>query len=129
MKLMLIYISNCSEKFNIQFIVTTHSPYILTSISNAVIYDLEKKVQFNDMSNYSIGDISEGYFDTLDYSIKLQEDFDKYKGLLNKNDITEQERKERATLHMKFKNISGELAPRIKSEFDEIEKERNNGQN
>ena len=114
---------------NIQFIVSTHSPYILTSISNAVIYDLEKKVQFNDMSNYSIGDISEGYFDTLDYSIKLQEDFDKYKRLLNKNYITEQERKERATLRMKFKNISGELAPRIKSEFDEIEKERNNGQN
>ncbi len=28
---------------NIQFIITTHSPFILSSISNAVIYDLENK--------------------------------------------------------------------------------------
>lgn len=30
---------------NIQFIVTTHSPYILNSISNAKAYDLEKHVE------------------------------------------------------------------------------------
>ena len=28
---------------NIQFIVSTHSPFILNSLENAVIYDLEKK--------------------------------------------------------------------------------------
>lgn len=30
---------------NIQFIVTTHSPYILNSISNTKAYDLEKHVE------------------------------------------------------------------------------------
>lgn len=34
----------------IQFIVSTHSAYILNSIENACICDLEKKVQFNDFS-------------------------------------------------------------------------------
>lgn len=28
---------------NIQFIITTHSPFILSSVDNAVVYDLEKK--------------------------------------------------------------------------------------
>ena len=32
---------------NIQFIVSTHSPFILNSISNVVIYDLENKTLVN----------------------------------------------------------------------------------
>ena len=34
----------------IQFIVTTHSPFVITSIENAVICDLEKKVVFDKLS-------------------------------------------------------------------------------
>lgn len=41
----------------IQFIVSTHSPYILNSISNAKVYDLEKKIELEDLSKYS----AEGY--------------------------------------------------------------------
>ena len=51
----------------VQFIVSTHSPYILTSVSNTTIFDLEKKVTFNDMSNYSIDNVAEAYFDSEDY--------------------------------------------------------------
>ena len=41
---------------NIQFIVSTHSPFILNSISNAVIYDLEKKMIVKDgLSNVPYG--------------------------------------------------------------------------
>jgi len=29
---------------NIQFIISTHSPFVLNSISNTTIYDLEKKI-------------------------------------------------------------------------------------
>ena len=29
---------------NIQFIMSTHSPFIINSVDNAVIYDLEKKI-------------------------------------------------------------------------------------
>ena len=52
----------------IQFIVSTHSPYVLTSISEATIFDLEKQISFNDMSLYSISDVSEGYFDAEEYT-------------------------------------------------------------
>ena len=42
----------------IQFIITTHSAYILNSISNACIYDLEKQVRFADFSSYSADEIA-----------------------------------------------------------------------
>lgn len=38
---------------NIQFIISTHSPYILNSIENCVIYDLEKRIRMENMSGYS----------------------------------------------------------------------------
>lgn len=31
---------------NLQFIITTHSPFVLSSLENAVIYDLEKSISF-----------------------------------------------------------------------------------
>lgn len=39
----------------IQFIVTTHSPYILNSISNARAYDLERHVALDNLSAFSSG--------------------------------------------------------------------------
>ena len=53
---------------NIQFIVTTHSPFVLNSIDDAVIYDLEKKIRLEDLSNYSYDGIVEGYFEVDSYS-------------------------------------------------------------
>jgi len=44
---------------NIQFIVTTHSPFVLNSIDDAVVYDLEKKIRLEDLSNYSYENLSE----------------------------------------------------------------------
>ena len=53
----------------IQFIVTTHSPYILNSIEECVIYDLEKQIRMEDMSDYSAEGIVEGYFGLLDLPV------------------------------------------------------------
>lgn len=47
---------------NVQFIVTTHSPFILNSIENAVIYDLENKTNVKDLTAYSYEGIVEEYF-------------------------------------------------------------------
>ena len=37
----------------IQFIVTTHSPFVLTSIDNTVVFDLEKQIKLENLSGYS----------------------------------------------------------------------------
>ncbi|QZE15115.1 AAA family ATPase [Halosquirtibacter laminarini] len=47
---------------NIQFIVTTHSPFVLSSLDNAVAYDLEKKQKLTDLQEYSYESLTEGYF-------------------------------------------------------------------
>ena len=108
----------------VQFIISTHSPYILTSVSNATIFDLEKKVTFNDMSQYSIDNVAEAYFDSEDYSVELEKKFTEYKILLDKTDPTDEERIRRAELRTELKNINGTLSARIKNEFEELETRR-----
>lgn len=112
---------------NIQFIVTTHSPYVLTSISNATIFDLEKKESFNDMSLYSISDVAEGYFDAEDYSGQLAAKLNRYKELLTATDLSDQERAERAELRSDLKNMQGRLAPRVRDDFLDLELRRQHG--
>ncbi|ABV89483.1 AAA family ATPase [Shewanella pealeana] len=46
----------------IQFIVTTHSPFVVSSVSDAVIYDLSKLEQIDDLSMYSYESILDGLF-------------------------------------------------------------------
>ncbi|MCB0544094.1 MAG: AAA family ATPase, partial [Saprospiraceae bacterium] len=52
----------------LQFIVTTHSPFILSSVSNATICDLERRTITSDLSNYSYDALIESYFISDKYS-------------------------------------------------------------
>lgn len=110
----------------VQFIVSTHSPYVLTSISDATIFDLEKKVSFDDMSLYSINDVSTGYFDSEDYSQELAKKLNRYRELLVLSNASDEERAERAELRMELKNIQGSLVPQIESAFEDLESRRQN---
>ena len=47
---------------NIQFIVTTHSPFVLSSMPNAVAYDLEHREILEDLTEYSYEALAEGFF-------------------------------------------------------------------
>src|SRR5690606_16253177 len=71
----------------IQFIVTTHSPFVITSISNATICDLEKKIVTTDLSNYSYDAIIESYFGSDKYSYILKEKVEKFEELSYKEDL------------------------------------------
>ncbi len=67
---------------NIQFIVTTHSPFVLTSVENAVVYDLEKRILVEDLTGYSVNAIVEGYFGSDKYSDKLKQEVAEYEKLM-----------------------------------------------
>ena len=69
---------------NIQFIVTTHSPFVISSLSNAVVFDLEKKDFLEEPSLYSYETIVEAYFDTDMYSDKIKAVFKRYQELYSK---------------------------------------------
>ena len=66
---------------NVQFIVTTHSPFIINSLENAVVFDLSKREYLENPNQYSYESVIEGYYDIDMYSNKLKEKFDRYEEL------------------------------------------------
>ena len=74
---------------NIQFIVSTHSPFVINSIDNAVVYDLENNIQIDNLSNYSYSAIIEGYLGQDQYSDILKGKIELYKELKNKDNKTQ----------------------------------------
>lgn len=112
----------------IQFIITTHSPYILNSISNAKAYDLERCVELEDLSVYSSDGLAEGYFGAEEYADELKEKIEKYKNLTEINNPTEEQRAERAKLRIELKNIPRGLSREARDKSDkhkEILKNKN----
>lgn len=105
----------------IQFIVSTHSPYILTSINDALVFDLERQIEISDPTMYSPEDIAEGYFNAENYSEKIKEMIKRYKVLSEQNLLTDDERAERAELRFKLKNSKGNLAVEIQNGLDALE--------
>ena len=88
----------------IQFIVTTHSPFILNSIDNTVIYDLENKFIVSDLSGYSYDGIVEGFFDNDKYSELIKNKIEIYEQLLNQEKRTEAEEEQMRDLRMYLKD-------------------------
>lgn len=108
----------------IQFIISTHSPFILNSLDNAVIYDLEKNIKMEDLSLYSYEGIVEGYFDVDNYSDELKAKIKEYRELAFRKDLNDDEKARRAELRIEFKNVSKDLAKELKDEFNAIEEKR-----
>lgn len=108
----------------IQFVVSTHSPYILNSIEDCVIYDLEKNIRMENMSGYSAEGIVEGYFEYESYSDLLLKKVKRYETLVNLQNPTDEERAERAKILIELKQLSGDLSKEAKSAFEEIEQKR-----
>ncbi|NMH25127.1 AAA family ATPase [Flavobacterium solisilvae] len=76
---------------NLQFIVTTHSPFILNSIENAVVYDMEYQETIHDVSKYSTEALVENYFESNKYSEALLEKINHYEKLLKKRSNSDEE--------------------------------------
>ena len=64
---------------NVQFIVATHSPFVITSLPNAVVYDLEKHEHLDNPSYYSYEAVVESFLDTDMYSVDMKRQFERYK--------------------------------------------------
>lgn len=68
---------------NVQFIVTTHSPFVVQSVSNVVIYDLSKNEQLSDLSMYSYDAIVKGLLGVSTMSDVFNKDLDELAHLIN----------------------------------------------
>ena len=108
----------------IQFIVTTHSPFILTSIEDSIVYDLETNCKIENMSEYSYEGVIEGYFEVDQYSEAIKKKLEEYKELIHKENCSDEECIRRSELRAELSEISGDIADKVKAEFMEIEKQR-----
>lgn len=109
---------------NIQFIVTSHSPFILSSLNNVVIYDLENDVLVEDgLDNVPYDGIVEGYFKADKLSEHLKEKFRRYKELVTKKELSEDELGEIAELELYLDDIPDYLAINISTEYQKMKVE------
>ena len=96
---------------NIQFIVTTHSPFVLNSLKNAVAYDLEKQQRLDDLTEYSYEALAEGYFKVTTDSIYLRAKLDRYKSLVEKATRDTADTMELEKLEGEFSSLKEITAP------------------
>lgn len=112
---------------NIQFIITTHSPFILSSLDHAVIYDLENKTLVeNGLKNLPYEGIVEGYFHVDKLSKELREKFERYKILVSKEELSDEEYEEIDRLEFYLDEIPDYLAKELTAEYSRLKLEFSN---
>ncbi|MDR1641289.1 MAG: ATP-binding protein [Clostridiales bacterium] len=79
---------------NVQFMVTTNSPYIITALENAVVFDIGKKKTLENAFFYSYDSIVESYFCTNKQHQALLKNFACFKELANRNNISRAQQNE-----------------------------------
>ena len=105
---------------NIQFIVTTHSPFVLNSIPNAVAYDLEHREILSDLTEYSYESLAEGYFGVKTPSSYAEMQLENLKKLLEKKEWSDSDKLEIKRLTTDFDKIPETVSPLIKGEYRQL---------
>ena len=108
---------------NIQFIVTTHSPFVLSSISNAVAFDLERQQLVEDLTEYSYESLAEGYFGVKTSSSYTEMQLERFKELLNKETLLSSEKNELKNLISDFDKISEVVSPLVVGAYLQLKNE------
>lgn len=109
---------------NIQFILSTHSPFILSSIENAVIYDLERHVLVeNGLTDVSYEGIVQGYYGSSTMSDEINSKFKSYKDLVKQENIEDSDLAEIARLEQILDEIPDFLSVEITSEYQQLKLE------
>ncbi len=104
----------------IQFIVTTHSPFVINSISNAIVCDLEKRIVTEDLSGYSYDTIVESYYETNEYSNELVKCIEEFKKLKTKKLKTDEEKDRLIELEIYLDSIPKYWAEEFAIKLQEI---------
>lgn len=109
---------------NIQFVMSTHSPFILNSLENVVIYDLENHMTVADgLANVPYSGIVEGYFNASEMSVSLKEKYERYKELVKKQELSDDDFEEIAGLELFLDEIPDYLALNITTEYQRLKME------
>jgi AAA15 family ATPase/GTPase len=105
---------------NIQFIVSTHSPFIINSTSNTIVFDLERQLRLDDPSQYSMEGIVEGYFDQDKYSEELKTRLNEFDFLSLKEGKNDVEISRLRELKDYFDEVPTSFSPELSLKIKEI---------
>lgn len=105
---------------NIQFVITTHSPFVLSSMPDAVAYDLEHQEVLDNLTEYSYESLAEGYFGVRTESSYAEMQLATFKKLLAKEELSDADKVEIRQLKSDFEKITEVLSPLIVGEFRQI---------
>lgn len=105
---------------NIQFIVTTHSPFVLSSMPNAVAYDLEHQEVISNLTEYSYEALAEGYFGVKSPSSYSEMRLNDFRCLLEKAQWSEADRIKIKNLKEDFEKIPEVVSPLIVGEYKRL---------
>ena len=108
---------------NIQFIVTTHSPFVLSSLSNAVAFDLEHREIIEDLTEYSYESLAEGYFGVKTDSSYIKMQLNRLEELLKKETLSSSEKSELKHLNNDFDKIPEVVSPQIIGRYLQLKNE------
>jgi hypothetical protein len=104
----------------IQFIISTHSPFVLSSVANAVVCDLEKRIVTRDLSGYSYDALIESYFKSDKYSELLGNKVVRYEALADMPERSDDEMDEYFELKHELTNLPKYLAPELDVKIKQI---------
>jgi hypothetical protein len=106
----------------IQFIVTTHSPFVCSSIPNAVVYDLASHMREQDLTGYSSEAIVQGHFNQSKYSESLRDELEEYRTLWGRQDtLSGSERDRFDDLRTKLHDLPKAFSPELEAALRDIE--------
>jgi predicted ATPase len=105
----------------IQFIVSTHSPFVLSSVGNAVICDLQNRIVTEDLSGYSYDTLIESYFKSDKYSDILKRKVARYEALADMPEKSDREMDEYFELKDELSSLPKYLAPELDVKLKQIE--------
>jgi len=104
----------------IQFICTTHSPFVISSNENCVIYDLEKQIRIEDATGYSYDTLIESYFGSDKYSHDVTEKVEEFEVLSSKSNLSDEEKSKLFRLESYFERVPKEFAPELDVKLQQI---------
>lgn len=106
---------------NIQFVISTHSPFVLNSVKNAVAYDMERHEVIDDLTDYSYESLAEGYFGVTTSSVEIETRMERLEELLkHKDELNVAEKDDLSRLQRDFESLPELVAPSLKSKYYEI---------
>lgn len=105
---------------NIQFIVTTHSPFVLSSLPNATVYDMEHNEPITNLSEFSYQALTEGYFGVSTDSDYARNRYEELERLLKKEKLSESERLSAMQIVEDYRKIPEATSPELVGAYRQL---------